>query len=90
MLPFKIKDVKSGSYDTFEIFLDRQSFFSSCIEAACKEGTNYGKSAATQDQMVFLDLACGSELSAHRDVSLDDLRALALSQHIQLLLESRG
>ena len=86
----KICDVKKGTQDCLEIFIDRTSLFSSCIEAVCKEGNDYGRAKAGHSQRVLLDLVCGS--FRHEDMALtfDDLRAMALAQHIQLLLESQG
>ena len=86
----RIRDVKLGTYETFQIFVERQSLYAYCIERVCKEKASYGKLSSGQGQTVLLDIVCGSELSAHRDVTLDDLRALVLSQHIQFLLESQG
>ena len=89
--PFKIRDVLPGTYDIFHIFLDRPSFFSTNIRSACSEETQFGKVATSHhDQMIFLDIACASELAGGREFTMDDLRALVLSQHIQLLLESQG
>ena len=86
----RICDVKTGTHDCLEIFIDRKSLFSSCIETVCKEGSDYGKAVADNGQSILLDLVCGSSLSWHEDVTFDDLRALALAQHIQVLLESQG
>ena len=88
----RISDVKKGTHDCLEIFIDRESLFSSCIEAVCKEGNSYGTAAEENGWSVLIDLVSGSLLSGHEDSSLtfDGLRALALTQHIQLLLQSRG
>ena len=88
----RISDVRTGKHDCLEIFVDRLSLYSSCIGTVCKEGSGYGKTVVENGENVLLDLVCGSLLSAHEDLTLtlDDLRVLALAQHIQLLLESQG
>ena len=69
-------------------YLDRCQVFLHSIREAVEQGASYGTSDVASDETVIINPLPFVEIS--EDVSLDNIRALLLSQHIAALLNANG